>query len=121
MNMLIEAKPPIRPSSTVKIFQAAYILYLLALIFPLLALAGLIFTYVFRRDAEAYLQSHAQFLIRTFWIGLVYSVIAGALCFILIGFLLLFIIAIWWLIRLTIGLKALLEHRAIEHPNRWWI
>lgn len=106
--------------NSARIFLIAYILYLLVLPFPFLTLVGLIFTYVFRADAQGYLSSHGDYLIRSFWIGLLYFIISGILCVVLIGYLLIFLVEIWWLIRMAIGLKALLEEKPILNVKTWW-
>lgn len=103
-----------------RIFIVVYILYLLVLPFPFLTLVGLIFAYVFRTDAQGYLASHATYLIRSFWIGLLYFIISGILCFVLIGYVLLFVVEVWWLIRMAIGLKALLEEKPVLHMDTFW-
>jgi uncharacterized membrane protein len=108
-------------ASTHKILQIVYIIYLLSLLFPFLAIVGVVFTYVFRNDAAGYLESHAQYLIRSFWIGLLYFIIAGLLCFILIGFILLFVLGVWWIIRMASGLRALLSKKPIQRPLTWWL
>lgn len=103
-----------------RIFLIVYILYLLVIPFPFLTLVGLIFAYVFRSDAQDYLASHATYLIRSFWMGFLYFIISGILCFVLVGYLLIFIVEVWWLIRMAIGLKSLLEQKPIMNVNSWW-
>jgi len=71
-------------------------------------------------DAPDWLKTHYQFQIRTFWILLLYLVIASILCLILIGFLLFFLIAIWWIVRCVKGLKYL-DQGAAYPDHRGWL
>ena len=66
-----------------------YVLYGLSYFTLFPALAGLIIAYIKLGDCHPVMQSHYRFQIRTFWIGVLYVVIAIPLCFVLIGFLLL--------------------------------
>ena len=52
--------------------------------------------YIYRDDAPDWLRTHYESQIRMFWIGLLYCIIAGILIWVLIGFLLYLVIAIWW-------------------------
>ena len=57
-----------------------YILYLVALLLGgLTTLVGVIMAYVYRGSAPAWVQTHYQFQIRTFWIVLLGCVIGGGL------------------------------------------
>ena len=106
-------------SAPLKIAYASYILYLLSLFVPLLPILAVILTYIFENDAETYLKSHYQYLIRTFWIGVLYFLIAGITVFILIGFILIPLCIIWLIIRLVKGLKSLMHQEPILNPKTW--
>lgn len=99
--------------------------YIASFAFPLFAtLVGLVWAYIARSDASAQVQSHYQFAIRTFWIGLLYSLIVGVLVFAsfgLLGLILPLGLAIWWIVRVVKG--AIHYHRGEFHPNptSWWI
>ena len=99
-------------ASTTKII---YILYLVGMVMPILTIIGLVMAYVNRESTDEWLNSHFQFQIRTFWIGLLFSVISGLLPFILIGYFFLLITALWVIIRCVKGLKYLDQQQA--HPN----
>lgn len=92
-----------------------YILYLVGMVMPILTLIGLVMAYVNQSDSEDWLQSHYQYQIRTFWIGLLFSLVSGFLTLIFIGYLLLLATAIWFIIRCVKGLKYLDQQQA--HPN----
>lgn len=99
----------------------AYILYLLGAVLPLLPLAGLIVCYVCRGDAVEWQKSHYTLLIRTFWIGLLYSLIAALLSLVAIGLLLMIGVAVWYLVRVIKGLLLYNKGQPIETPTTWWI
>ncbi len=116
-NPVIENKTP--ADSVTKIGYGIYILYLIGVILPILPIIGVVLAYVFRVDAVGVLTSHYQYMIRTFWIGMLYFLISALTVFIVIGFLLSFITLIWWIIRVIIGLRALSRNEPIVNPQTW--
>lgn len=104
---------------SLKIVKIIYILNFVTVIFPLCSIVAVVFAYIFRDEAKGYLQSHFQYLIRGFWISLLYSVIAAILCLIVIGAILVVLVALWWIIRNAIGLKKMLNGQAIKNPTTW--
>lgn len=108
-----------RPAKT-GIAKIIYVLYLLGLLAGITAIVGVVMAYVYEDDAPDWLKTHYQFQIRTFWILLLYLVIASILCLILIGFLLFFLIAIWWIVRCVKGLKYL-DQGAAYPDHRGWL
>jgi uncharacterized membrane protein len=107
-----------RPVST-NIATIVYVLYLLTVLTGITAIIGVVMAYINKDDAPEWLRSHYELQIRTFWIGVLYSIVAGILCTILIGFVLFFVIAIWWIIRCVKGLKYL-DQRAPYPDYRGW-
>jgi uncharacterized membrane protein len=99
-------------ASTTKII---YILYLVGLVMPLLTIIGLVMAYINIEDSEEWLQTHYRFQIRTFWLGLLFSAVSSLLTVIFIGYFLLIVTAIWFVIRCIKGLKFLDQQQA--HPN----
>jgi len=106
-------------SSTKKIAYLIYILYIASIVLPLLPILGVIFAYIFENDAKSFLKSHYQYLIRTFWIGLLYFAIAGTLIIAVIGIILTPLCIIWWIIRIVKGLKSLMNNEPIANPKTW--
>lgn len=71
-------------------------------------IAGVIINYLKRREAEGtWLESHFRWQIRTFWFGLLWSIIGVALVFVLVGILVLVVNAAWMLYRVIKGWIAL--------------
>ncbi len=109
-----------------------YVLYLVSIVFNFLSIVGVIIAYVsFKRDGS-WLDSHYSFQISTFWIGLVYSIVAFVLFYsgygsgtdvaivpLGIGVLVGLFILIWLIVRCVSGLSALNRQEAIANPDRW--
>ncbi len=107
-----------------------YALYILGLFHGLTLIIGVIMAYVLRGNAGPANASHYTYLIRTFWISLIWMVIGGAialvgvpLSFILIGIPLLwlggvicFVAWLWAMVRCIIGAVRLTEGAPIARP-----
>ena len=96
-----------------------YILYLVGLIVGITPIIGLIMAYVNRSEAPAWVQSHYQLQIRTFWIGVLYGVISAVTSMIFIGFFLALFTLVWWIVRCAKGLKAASNGMAYDNPTSW--
>ena len=103
-DILPSGSPSADGSGNAKI---VYFLYLGAVVFGVLAIAGVIIAYVSRKNAAAWAADHYRFQIRTFWIGLLYGAIGAATSFILVGWLVLLAALIWWIVRSVKGLQYL--------------
>jgi uncharacterized membrane protein len=104
--------------------KAIYILYIVGWAIPIIAqIVGVIFAYVNREDAPAWLHSHYQLQIRTFWIGVLALVVSWAIIWltsvIFIGWLLMLLTLIWMTIRCAKGLKELFDGEPYENPETW--
>jgi len=99
--------------------NVVYILYLVGLIVPMTPIVGVIMAYVNWRDAPEWVGTHYRFQIRTFWIGLLYSLIGLVTCFILVGFFWLGFVLIWWIVRCVKGMQAISRGAAYERPASW--
>jgi uncharacterized membrane protein len=101
-----------------------YILYLAHFV-PVVGwvatIVGLVLAYVERDTAPEWLKSHFTFQIRTFWIGLLYTVVSIMLCLILIGFPLLLVTWIWFIVRCALGLSRLLRDEPYPTPESWTV
>ncbi len=96
-----------------------YILYLLSLIFGITSLVGLVMAYINKGDAPEWLQSHYQFQIRTFWIGLLIGVIGAATAVFMVGILFLVFLFVWWIVRCVKGMKYISQGSAHPEPASW--
>ncbi|WP_254432172.1 DUF4870 domain-containing protein [Aquisalimonas sp. 2447] len=96
-----------------------YVLYLVGYFTAITALVGVIMAYVKRQEATPVEQSHLQFQIRTFWIGLLMIVGGSILTAIVIGGLVLLFWFVWTLVRCIKGLMRINEGRGIDEPTSW--
>jgi len=104
-------------SNPVTVVRLTYGLFAVAVVTGFPMLIGLIVAYVARRDAPVWLNSHYTFLIGTFWGGLGLFVI-GALTWIFgVGMVVLWVLPLWYVIRLVRGWILLDNHRPVGRPE----
>jgi uncharacterized membrane protein len=101
--------------------QVIYVLYLASVIVGLTALVGIILAYMNRGKAGGWVETHYTYAIRTFWIGLLYGFISMLLMVVGIGFLLVFAVAIWAVVRCVVGLQAAGRNEPVKNPESWTI
>lgn len=98
-----------------------YILYLVALVSGITAIVGVVMAYINRDAAPDWLRTHYTFQIRTFWISLLYSVIGVVLAFVMVGFLVLALALIWYIVRCVKGMQLLGQNKPIANPQSWML
>lgn len=98
-----------------------YILYLVGIVVPVVPIVAVVLAYMYRKDSTGWLESHNTYQIRTFWIGLLYAVVAGLLMILLIGWLVYIAIVIWLIVRCIKGLQALGRREPIPDPQTWMV
>lgn len=77
-------------------------------------LIALILCYIKRPEAAGTIyESHFQWLIRTFWFGLLWFVVALVLMLIGVGFLLYWVLCAWLVYRFVKGLLRFSERKAV--------
>jgi uncharacterized membrane protein len=111
-------RPPI--VSNYGLVLTVYILYLVGLLIGITVLVGVVIAYLQRDRTDRISQSHFQFQITTFWIGLLYFFIEFLTLHFAIGVLILLWWIIWTVIRCVKGLLALNIGEPIRDPNSWW-
>ncbi|MBN9235667.1 MULTISPECIES: DUF4870 family protein [Phyllobacteriaceae] len=99
--------------------QVIYILYLASLVVGVTMIVGVVLAYINRGKTGGFVESHYTFLIRTFWIGLLYGLISVVLFFVFIGVLLMFVVLVWFIARCVLGLQALQRGEAVKNPESW--
>jgi uncharacterized membrane protein len=105
-----------------KMVKVIYILFLLMLLFPVTGLVGIIMAHVGHGEAvDEKTKSHYQYQYRTFWIGLVAYLVSGSAILVGIGFLLLFLVTVWWIVRCVKGLLIANKHESMPEPERFGI
>ena len=99
--------------------KLVYGLYIVSFLVGITGLIGVIFAYLNRGRADAWLQSHYTYQIRTFWIGLLYALVCTILVFVGIGVLLFFLLAVWVIARSLKGLQTVSRNEPIANPGTW--
>ena len=104
------------PSSDVKNYVfIAYVTYAVGLLILFTPVVGAIMAYVKRDEAQGSIYaSHIDYLIKTFWVSLVGTVLGTFTTLILIGWLILLVTAIWFIYRVVIGLIKLNEDKPVS-------
>ncbi len=93
----------------------AYVTYALGLFIWFAPVVGVILAYVKRDEAQGSIYaSHIDYLIKTFWVSLVGTVLGTFTTLILIGWLILLVTAIWFIYRVVIGLIKLNEDKPVS-------
>jgi uncharacterized membrane protein len=108
------SKTPDELQALKTITTVVYALQALSFIWGLPALVAVIINYVKRDDARGTLyESHFDWQIKSFWWGLLWSVLGIALAFILIGFVVLVVAYVWMIYRVVKGWLKLAEGKAV--------
>ena len=98
------------------------LLYLGGYVTGISAIVGVVLGYVWRSEPKAGWEvSHYAYLIRTFWIGLIGSVVGVVLTVILIGIPILIAVAVLVIIRSVLSLIAAQKHEPMPNPDSWLI
>jgi uncharacterized membrane protein len=104
-----------RPKALKDITTVVYALQAAGFIVGITFIAAVILNYIKLPDVAGTLfESHFRWQIRTFWWGLLWSVVGGLTAWILIGFLILAATAIWVIYRIVKGWLNLSEGKPME-------
>lgn len=98
-----------------------YVLMLTSLLFMVTGIIAVVIAYVYRDEAPAWLQTHYQLQIRTFWISILYLVLGVLTWILFIGQAILLFWLVWFLVRCIKGIRYLNQRRPYPHPQSWWI
>lgn len=101
--------------------QVIYASYLLGFVVGITPLIGIVLAYMNRGKAGGWVETHYTWAIRTFWIGILYGLIALMLSLVLIGLLLMLAVAVWVIVRVVVGFQAVGRGEPIRDPESWLI
>jgi uncharacterized membrane protein len=101
--------------------MAIYICYLASFLAGITGLIGVVLAYVNRGTGPAWLETHYHYQIRTFWIGLVFSVLGLVLTLVVVGWLVVLATAVWLILRCAKGLTWLDRNEPVPDPMTWWV
>ena len=107
-------------NKSVENVRLIYILYLVGLVFGITAIIGVVMAYINKDDQQPeWIKSHYEFLIGTFWKGLIIGIAGALLSVIFIGILIILFLYVWVIIRCVKGMKYLSEQQAHPNPSGW--
>ena len=96
------------------------LVYLSSFVFGITIIVGVVLAYVWKGEAHAdWESSHYDYMIRTFWIGLIGSVISFILMLVLIGFLLWIAVAVLVVVRCVLSLINAQKQAPMPNPETW--
>lgn len=123
VNQVVENsnQPDVRLEQNKTIMLITYGLFLLGVFMGLPTLIGVIVAYVKRKDLQGTIYyDHFSYLIRTFWVELIFSLIGFVLAFVGIGIIILALVGIWTLVRVVYGLIKVLDKKPVN-PKSWLV
>lgn len=110
------AHSPAQLASLKNILLVVYALQALSFAFGVTAIVGLVIDYIKRDEAAGTVYaSHFDWQIRTFWWGLLWSVVGIALAIFFVGFVVLFVVWVWAIYRVVKGFLKLNDDLPV-HP-----
>lgn len=107
-----------QPADTTMVL-VVYALMLAGFVVGFTPLIGVVIAYVYRGKGPPWLDEHYRYQIRTFWIGLLYGLIATLLSMIGIGLILMIALAVWLIVRCVKGFRGVQEKRAPDNVDSW--
>ena len=95
--------------------QAIYIAYLISIVVIPLAIVGVFFAYKLKREHQgSWLETHCDWQIKTFWIGLVGTILVFVASFIFLGGAVWLVTGLLFLYRVIKGWLKLSENHTVE-------
>lgn len=96
------------------------LLYLASCVLMVSGIVGLVLAYVWRNEPhEEWESSHYTYLVRTFWLGLAGAVVSALLMLVLIGFILIFAVGVWVIVRCVLSLVNAQKRQPMPNPETW--
>ncbi len=114
--------PPANPGFEFNNPTVISLLYLASLITGITAIVGVVLAFIWRGEPKAEWEvSHYEYLINTFWIGLVGSIAGFLLMIVLIGFLILAAVAVLVIVRSVMSLVNAQKRAPMPNPSTWLV
>jgi uncharacterized membrane protein len=101
--------------------QLIYVLYIVSFVIGISALVGIVLAYINRGKSASWIETHYTWAVRTFWMGILYSIISIILMVVGIGFVLIVATAVWVVVRCVLGLQAVGRNEPMKNPQNWLI
>jgi uncharacterized membrane protein len=112
---------PSREETARNIAVIVHACYAAAMLVGVTSIVGVVVAYIKRADvAGTIYESHLEYAIRTFWIGLAMGVVGLILTFVLVGIVVLIFTGIWYIIRIVRAFLAWADQKPIDNPKRFF-
>jgi len=86
------------------------------------SIVGIVLAYIWKGEAhEAWEESHYQYLIRTFWLGLLGGVVGVVLLVVVIGIFVLIAVGVWMIARTVMSLINAQKRQPMPDPQTWLV
>jgi uncharacterized membrane protein len=96
------------------------LLYLGSFLAGITTLIAVVLAYLWKGEAhESWEESHFRYAIRTFWIGIAWTIIGVVLAIVLIGWFILALIPVWFAIRALKSLVAAQRRDPVTNVESW--
>ena len=99
------------------------LLYVGSFLVGITSVIGVVLAYMWRgEDHASWEDSHYRYLIRTFWIGFVYAIIAGILSVVTLGllaFVFFGLVSVWFIVRAIKSLTAAQKQMPMANVETW--
>lgn len=119
-----ETRPAAGPTSGFDFNNPTIIslLYLSSFFLGITSIVGVVLAYVWKGEAKsAWEASHYEYLINTFWIGLVGAVIGVVLIIALVGLIILPLVAALVIVRCVMSMVNAQKHQPMPNPGTFLI
>lgn len=101
-----------------KLTTIIYVLYAASFLVGVTSIFAIIINYIKKDEmAGTVFESHFRWQIRTFWFGLLWAVLGGILAFVIVGFVVLLVDAIWIIYRIAKGWLSLNENKPMYYVS----
>ena len=111
---------PVAPGFDLNKATIVSLLYIAGFVVGVTGVVGFILALVWKDEvAGTWEESHLQFHVMTFVIGLAVGIIGSILTLVLIGIPILLALAVWILVRSVLALLKAQKHEPIADPKTW--
>lgn len=110
---------PTQQNNSIATAKIIYIFLIVGTLIGLSAVVAVVMAYLYMDNAPAWMKTHYRYQIRTFWIGLLYTVIGIITFAIGIGKLLIMFTVVWAIVRCIKGMKQLDREQPVTNPESW--
>jgi len=116
------SEPPLSPDPPSRFVPTAiYLCYLASFLAGITGVIGVLLAYLSRGSSPPWLETHFRYQIRTFWIGLLYTLVGALTLWVLVGWLVFLASAVWLILRCAKGLSWLDRGEPVPDPSTWGI